>query len=158
MTKNSISYIWILIFWWFQGSQRRIQNPIEHLRRNSTTNIPRVFHVEKTHFVGFLSLNCALTANVEVTSKLNSIFLRLWNDILLQDVSFNHLGQVLCILLYLRHFFILWYFLKAHSRSEKSFGNCKLFKNDEKCFLFHLKSSFRSIDIQIFILTFWSSR
>ena len=32
----------------------------------------------------------------------------------------------------------------------------KLFKNDEKCFLFHLKSSFRSQDIYIFVLTFWS--
>ena len=31
-----------------------------------------------------------------------------------------------------------------------------LFKNDEKCFLFHLKSSFRSQDIEVFVLTFWS--
>ena len=29
------------------------------------------------------------------------------------------------------------------------------FKNDEKCFLFHLKSSFRSQDIYIFVLTFF---
>ena len=28
----------------------------------------------------------------------------------------------------------------------------------EKCFLFHLKSSFRSQDIQIFVLTFWACR
>ena len=34
----------------------------------------------------------------------------------------------------------------------------KPFKNDENCLLFHLKSSFRSQDIQIFILTFWSCR
>ena len=32
------------------------------------------------------------------------------------------------------------------------------FKNDEKCFWFHLKSSFRSQDIYFFILTFWSCR
>ena len=31
--------------------------------------------------------------------------------------------------------------------SETNFGNWKPFKNDEKCFLFHLKSSFRSQDI-----------
>ena len=30
----------------------------------------------------------------------------------------------------------------------------KPFKNDEKCYLFHLKSFFRSQDIQIFVLTF----
>ena len=34
----------------------------------------------------------------------------------------------------------------------------KPFKNDEKCFLFHLKSSFRSRDIWIFVLNFWSCR
>ena len=28
--------------------------------------------------------------------------------------------------------------------------------NDEKYFLFHLKSCFRSQDIQVFALTFWS--
>ena len=32
----------------------------------------------------------------------------------------------------------------------------KPFKNDEKCFLFHLKSSFRSQDIWVFVMTFWS--
>ena len=31
-------------------------------------------------------------------------------------------------------------------------------KNDEKCFLFHLKSSIHSQDICIFVLTFWSCR
>ena len=31
--------------------------------------------------------------------------------------------------------------------SETIFGNQKLLKNDEKCFLFHFKSSFRSQDI-----------
>ena len=37
-------------------------------------------------------------------------------------------------------------------RSETIFSNWKLFKIDEKCFLFHLESSFR------FDLLFWSSR
>ena len=36
-----------------------------------------------------------------------------------------------------------------------SWKPCKI---DEKCFLFHLKSSFRSQDIQIFLLTFCSYR
>ena len=34
----------------------------------------------------------------------------------------------------------------------------QLFKNDEKCFLFHVKSSFRSQDILIFVITFWACR
>ena len=41
-------------------------------------------------------------------------------------------------------------------RSEATFGSCKSFKNNEKCFLFHLKSSFCSQDIYVFVLTFWS--
>ena len=32
-------------------------------------------------------------------------------------------------------------------RSDATFGNWKSYKNDEKCFLFHDKSSFRSQDI-----------
>ena len=48
--------------------------------------------------------------------------------------------------------------LRCTLRSEKIFGNWKPFKNDEKCFLFHLKSSFRSQDILIFVLSFWSCR
>ena len=31
-------------------------------------------------------------------------------------------------------------------------------KNDEKCFSFHLKSSFHSQDIETFILSFWACR
>ena len=31
-------------------------------------------------------------------------------------------------------------------------------KTDAKCFLFHLKSSFRPQDIYIFVLIFWSCR
>ena len=38
--------------------------------------------------------------------------------------------------------------------SETVFGNWKLFKNDEKCFLFHLKNSISSQDISIFIWLF----
>ena len=34
----------------------------------------------------------------------------------------------------------------------------KPFKNFEKWFLFHLKSSFRSWDIWVFVLTFWPCR
>ena len=40
--------------------------------------------------------------------------------------------------------------------SETIFGNWKPFKNDEKYFLFHLESFFRSQDFWIFVLTFWS--
>ena len=31
-------------------------------------------------------------------------------------------------------------------------------KNNEKCFLFHLKSSYASQDIQIFVMTYWSCK
>ena len=40
--------------------------------------------------------------------------------------------------------------------SETIFGNWKPFKNDEKYFLFHLESFFRSQDFWIFVLNFWS--
>ena len=40
--------------------------------------------------------------------------------------------------------------LKAHSQVWDAFWLLKLFKNDEKCFLFHLKTPFRSQDIQLF--------
>ena len=43
-------------------------------------------------------------------------------------------------------------------RSETFFNNWKPFKNNQKCFLFHLKSSFRSQDILIFVLNFWACR
>ena len=48
-------------------------------------------------------------------------------------------------------------FLKRRTlRSVTNFDNWKLFKNDEKCCLFHLKSPFRSQDIYFFVLTFSS--
>ena len=34
----------------------------------------------------------------------------------------------------------------------------RLYKKDEKCFLFDLKSSCRSQDVYIFVMTFWSCR
>ena len=51
------------------------------------------------------------------------------------------------------------HFLKSDSHFLEK--NCyllgwKRFKNDEKCFLFDLKSSFRSQDIYVFVTTFWS--
>ena len=38
------------------------------------------------------------------------------------------------------------------------FASMIALQNDEKCFLFDLKSSFRSQDIQIFVLTFWACK
>ena len=52
-----------------------------------------------------------------------------------------------------RAFFVLFFLVtmqiqpKAHPKVWDNFDNWKPFKNDEKCFLFHLKSSFRSQDI-----------
>ena len=46
--------------------------------------------------------------------------------------------------------------LKGALSCLRQFVNWKPSKNDEKCFLFHLKSSFCSQDILVFVLTFWS--
>ena len=43
-------------------------------------------------------------------------------------------------------------------RSDTIFCKRKPFKNDEKCFLFYLKTSFCAQEIKIFVLTFWSCR
>ena len=51
---------------------------------------------------------------------------------------------------------ILVMFLRCTVRSETIFGGWKLFKNDEKGFLFHVNNSFCSQDMQVFVLTFRS--
>ena len=48
--------------------------------------------------------------------------------------------------------------LKAQSRVWDNIWQLKPFKIDEKCFLFHIKSSFRSQDTYIFVLIFRLSR
>ena len=54
------------------------------------------------------------------------------------------------------HFF---FFKGGLSPSKKIYLlHWKHFKNDEKCFLFHLKSFSHSQGIQVFVLTFWSCR
>ena len=55
-------------------------------------------------------------------------------------------------------FFLSFYmeiFLKKYSWSNDYLLQWKPFENDEKYFLFHFKSSLRSWDIYIFVLTFW---
>ena len=47
--------------------------------------------------------------------------------------------------------------LRSHSHLSKKYHfllHWKSFKNNEECFLFHLKSSFRSQVIQVFIINF----
>ena len=46
-----------------------------------------------------------------------------------------------------------------HKQSEKHLKHVEslLFKNGEKCF-FHLKNSFCSHDIYVFVMTFWPCR
>ena len=48
--------------------------------------------------------------------------------------------------------------LDSHLPNKLLFASMTALKNDEKCFLFHLKSSFRFQNICIFILAFWSYR
>ena len=53
---------------------------------------------------------------------------------------------------------ILRNFWRCTVKSDTITGNWMSFKNDEKCFLFHLKSSFRSQDISVFVSTFLPCR
>ena len=53
--------------------------------------------------------------------------------------------------------YVLTLTLNTHLSIWDNFWQLKALLNDEKCFLFHLKSSFHSQDAQIFVLTFWSS-
>ena len=47
------------------------------------------------------------------------------------------------------------FFMDSHLPKKCVIGLIeKSFKNDEKCFLFHLKSFFGSQDIQVFVTTF----
>ena len=57
------------------------------------------------------------------------------------------------------YLFIVEY-VESQTRTSQKFYllQWKPFKNDEKDFSFHLKSSLRSQDIKIFVLNFWSSR
>ena len=51
--------------------------------------------------------------------------------------------------------------LKSGSHLPKKivlFASLKALKNHEKCLLFHLKSSFRSQDIYVSVMNFWSCR
>ena len=48
--------------------------------------------------------------------------------------------------------------LRGTVSGRGQFLSTESFLNDEKCFLFHHKNSFRSRDIYIFVLTFWSFR
>ena len=48
--------------------------------------------------------------------------------------------------------------LKVGLLPSKETCYLKPFKNYEKCFLFHLKNSFRSQDIYVLVMTFWSCR
>ena len=59
---------------------------------------------------------------------------------------------------FLSFLLIFLYFKWNLSGLRRSFGNWKSFKNDEKCFVFRLKISFLSQDIEIFVLTFRSYR
>ena len=51
-----------------------------------------------------------------------------------------------------------WKYLKAHSKFWYNIWQLKPFKNDEKRFWFHVKTSLRSQDIKVFVLMFWSCR
>ena len=83
--------------------------------------------------------------------------------ILMKKCSF--LMEQLPVMIGIHH--VLTMKLKISSKRKTVFSNKmqsskshsqRPFRNDEKCFLFHLKNSFRSQDIEIYALTFWSRR
>ena len=57
-------------------------------------------------------------------------------------------------MIFVGKYFFCYILLKSGSHLRNFCFIC--FKNDEKYFLFHLKSSFRSQDIYVFVLTFWA--
>ena len=101
-----------------------------------------------------------------ITSAIDS-----WNNIkkplkniLLKDLSSNNIKSVLSNF-YIESYWWLLFIMKLHTYMLFSlklvstifikslfFIKWEPFKNCEKCFLFHLKSSFRSRDIQIFVI------
>ena len=75
------------------------------------------------------------------TSKLEKCKKLIWPTCSLVKVTGDYVGLVPGI----RH---LIHIPEGRTLSSKTvFGNWKLFKNDEKCFLCHVKSSFRPQDI-----------
>ena len=85
--------------------------------------------------------NCQALIKVETKSL----------KILLEEDHFSKVWSLQPVILLLAYIFI-------ENKLLQSLFPWKPFKNFEKCFLFHLKSSFRSQDIEIFVLTFWSCR
>ena len=97
-----------------------------------------------------------LCQNVELPSEHLSIFLQNTTQYFCRtplSILADHL------LVFLQNVFSIF---KVELSPSKKIFFCLLqgkpSKNDEKCFLFHLKSSFRSEDIYIFVLNFWSCR
>ena len=100
-----------------------------------------------------LSNTCAFVWFNGLIIKLTSPFLR---DIVLESLSvFMNDGESL--LLFSKGVYReVKNLSNAHSQVWDNFWHLKDHKNDEKYLLFHLKSSFLSKYIQIFVLTFWS--
>ena len=75
----------------------------------------------------------------------------------IRKVCYSHLGHH-SIMEYIRSVITGTELKGALSGLRRFLAFESSFKNDEKCSLFHLKSLFRSQDIQIFVLTFCSCR
>ena len=73
------------------------------------------------------------------------------------DVLLLHFLYSGCFYYFLRILLIVSGPLKD-ALSDAILGKWNPFKNDEKYFLFHLKSFFCSPDIEFFVLTFYSCR
>ena len=66
--------------------------------------------------------------------------------------QYNFINSIFC-----KNFIPVEFILKSGSHFPKKFVIC-LIENYKKCFLFHLKSSFRSKYISVFVTTFWPYR
>ena len=91
---------------------------------------PKYFQLQK-----LLKIECIIVYTIKKVSQFHwVIVVKFYNRIV---IKFYNRMQMFNIL---KH-------LKRTLRSELIFDNWKPFKNDEKCFLFHLISSFCSQDI-----------
>ena len=111
-------------------------------------NITKTFHLNSSKYLLGKFHNCTLLLNNAPISLVENEP----HDFLQKNVVSTMpnflLHQMLFLisrvnLLYARDY----YFYRRTLRSEIIFSNWKSFKNDEKCFLFYLRGTFRSQDI-----------
>ena len=106
------------------------------------------------YYVQFYSLHTAYYLLIQIKLEIKQIYLFEVEHIML--VSSRQRNKFLVLVNFIN---ISCCYVKVGLSPSKKlalFASMKALKNYEKCFWFHLKNSFRSQDIEIFVLTFWS--